>query len=476
MPRRRSEFLQPKKFMKNNIKIVFCLYLILFLSLIAYIIKFTAFDSKKIISNSYNPRVSINDENIKRGSIYDCNKVVLAESIYNKGYERKYTYPEAFSHVIGYTEAGKSGIEANYNFELDNLNFEIWQRILNIFKDEPLVGNSLHLTIDSNIQNYAYKKLGKLKGAIVVMEPNTGKIIAMVSYPNFNPNEIGHSWNNLNNDKDSPLINRATQGLYPPGSTFKIITSASIIDNIEDYKNFTYECKGIEQFGKDKVRCFNQNAHGKIDLKNALRLSCNTFFSHSMDKLGTEALNKTASEVMFNSPLNFPLEYNKSSFVLNDKSNTQEIILTAIGQGKTLVTPLHMAMIVSSVANGGLMMTPYIVDHIEGYNGKTIKKNIPHKLTQAFSPDTSYEIAKYMEDVVTSGTAVDAKIKNIRIAGKTGTAENSTGKDHSWFVCFAPADNPKVTVVVILENAGKGSYAIPIARDILKEVLLNNGG
>lgn len=461
--------------MKNSIRRIFWLYFGLFSILILYLLKFTIVESKTIVTNSYNPRLTQIESNIKRGNILDRKGVILAENIdEEKGYTRKYNYPNQFAHIIGFIGNGNYGIESRYNFTLQKLDNEILQRIDNISSNTPLQGNNIVLTLDSEIQNYAYEKLGKSRGAIVVMEPSTGKIISMVSYPSFNPQNINSEWEKLKKDENSPLINRATQGLYPPGSVFKIITSACAIENLSNWRDITYECKGIAQFEESKIQCYNRDVHGKVNISSAMSVSCNTFFATIGTMLKGNTLKVTAENSFFNKPLDYPLEYNLSSFELDSFSSESELLQTSIGQGKTLISPLHMAMITSSVANNGIMMKPYVLDYIITYSGKEKDKTIPEKKAQIFSYDTSFEIKNMMESVVVSGTAIKAKIKGVSVAGKTGTAENASGDDHAWFVAFAPSDNPQIAVSVILENSGKGSKAIPIARDIIKFALEKN--
>lgn len=459
--------------MKKNMKKIFGLYMLLFFSLIIYILKFSLIDSQHIKTNSYNPRVGSVDENIKRGTVYDSKGDVLAESIKTEtGYKREYPYSEQFAHIVGFMSNGYSGVELYYNFELESLDNELYQRILNIFTDDfELQGNNIRLTLNSKLQKYVYKKIGKTKGAVVAIEPKTGKILSMVSYPTFNPSTVAENWKTLSSDENSPLINRASQGLYPPGSTFKIVTAAAEIETDTNWKNFSHKCKGEVSFSDKKIRCFNSTVHGKVDLKEALQYSCNTFFSLIGNNLGGDVLHLYAEKAMFNKPIYYPLEYKQSSFVLTSADTTSELVQTAIGQGKTLVSPLHMTLIVSAAANGGVMMKPYIVDSIESYDQDVLKQYSPSKLADVFDKETSDILKDMMKSVVTSGTAIEAKTKNIQIAGKTGTAENASGKDHSWFIAFAPADNPQIVVGVILENAGRGNKAVPMTRDIISYYL-----
>ncbi len=458
--------------MKKSIRRVFWIHFLLFFTIVLYLFKFAVSDSQKIVVNSYNPRLTKINNHILRGDILDSKGTVLASTEIVKGaFKRKYYFGRQFSHVIGYTGIGKSGIEAYLNFELQKIHHEILNRASSLFTGADLKGNSVILTIDKDLQQFVYEKLGSRKGAIVVMEPQTGRIMSMVSFPNFNPNEVMSDWKKLSNDERSPLLNRATQGLYPPGSVFKIVTAVSEIENYKNWKNFIYSCNGEDKIGADTIRCFNNKKHGFVDFNKAMAVSCNTYFSTVGTLVGAKNLRSTSLNLLFNHPLDFPIDYSSSSFALDEHSSEAELIETAIGQGKTLVTPIHMAMIVSSVANGGLMMKPYLIDAIKTPSGEEIKKHIPEKEKFVFSSETAEAIRKSMIEVVESGTATKAKIKGVSVAGKTGTAQNASGEDHAWFVGFAPAENPTVAVAIVLENAGNGSQAVPIARDIINFVL-----
>lgn len=452
--------------MRSNIKKVFWFYLLLFLILIIYILFFSFFNSKKIIGNPYNPRVTKSqNNNVIRGSILDRNLNVLVETKDN----RVYNYDNVFAHTIGFINNGGYGIESKYNFDMQTLNNELIQRFNKEFnKDYKLQANSLVLTLDKDLQNFCYEKLKDKNGAIVVMDSTTGKILAMVSSPSFNPNNISNDWNNLINDtKNNPLVNRATQGLYPPASVFKILTSATFIENYEDFENYTYTCKGYETFGDVKIECFDKKAHGNLNLEKALAVSCNSFFANLSNLITPEQLAETANKALFNNSLNFTLEYNKSSFTLDNTSPIDEIIQTYIGQGKTLVTPLHIALIGSSIANNGIMMTPYIVESKLDYKGNVIDKNLPKKLTNAFSIETAQTIKNMLEKVVTEGTGKKAKLDNISISAKTGTAQVDSQKDHTWFLGMAPTENPNIVVSIIFENSGENSNIVEVARDII---------
>lgn len=445
----------------------------MFLCIIIYIIKTVAFDGSNISSNSYNPRLNYAQSDVKRGDIKDINLNVLAESVKNSDevYVRNYVYGSSASHIIGYTGVGKTGIEAVENFTLQNVENEFVQRLKHIiFKDE-IKADSVVLTIDKRLQTASEEALGRNKGAVVIMEPSTGKILASASYPNFDPNNVSSDWDNLKNNDESPLLNRAFQGLYAPGSTFKIVTALSAMENGFDLENFYYECKGEESFENKIIHCFDNTAHGKVDIYKAMEVSCNTFFSSLGEELGNEKLLKTALNVNLNTNIPFVLQSSNSSFELNKNSSESELVETAIGQGKTLVTPLYMACLVSAAANGGVMMKPYIIDHTEGYNGNIKNKKIPEKLNRIMSIENSKKIKDMLLNVVTDGTGKAAYIKGFEIAGKTGTAENPAGTAHSWFVGFAPYDNPEIAVSIVLENPIEGQKATIIAKKIFKAYL-----
>ena len=484
--------------MKKTIKKVFWIYTLLFVLLIGYLCRVSLADSSQYITNSYNPRLNRASEYIKRGDILDINGQVLAYSQRDENgvYHRYYNESNIFSNITGYTSKGKTGVEAKYNFMLETVSSELMQRIKDAFAGTEISGDDVVLTIDADLQRLAAEKLGTSKGAIVAMEPSTGRVLAMATYPNYDANTLNEDWENLNSpDSDSPLLNRAAQGLYPPGSTFKILTASAALAEDPDYINYSMVCEGEKRFNSStRIRCYDSKAHGHEDMTKAFAKSCNTYFSTVGTMLGIEKLNSTAYTFKFNQVLEFPLEYSKSSFSLPLDSSLSAVVETSIGQGKTLVTPLHMAMITSAVANGGIMMKPYIVDHSQSQNGALKNRTIPEKLTEIMSANEAAQITELMKSVVNNGTATDAvftisesdfavsgasfeltspgalgiPMGKVQVAGKTGTAENAGGDDHAWFVAFAPADNPKIAVAIILENAGHGSKAISSTRDIMK--------
>ncbi len=332
-----------------------------------------------------------------------------------------------------------------------------------------LTGNTVVLTIDHRIQQKAYELLDGKKGSIVVSDVNTGAIKAMVSYPNYDPSAIEENWDYLTTDtENTPLLNRAAQGLYPPGSVFKIGMAQLIIDN--GYSDLTYNCNGINYFGNKALRCYNTYAHGAEGLTDAFKNSCNGYFANAALKLGANAIVSQALNLGYNKDYNYPLEHTESIFSLSTDANNTEIVDTSIGQGKTMVTPLHINMITSAVANGGTMYTPQIIKGTKSRSGRTLSKTQPEAINTIMTQTTAAAIRSLMRQVVLEGTGTAANSSIVDIAGKTGTAENGTENDHSWFTCFAPYDSPKYAVTVMLEYSGHSGRTTTIAKELLEYI------
>lgn len=426
---------------------------------------FTVINKDDFISNPYNKRLYVSEEGVKRGSIEDKNGVILAESVLSgEEYTRVYNYPELVSNILGYTTKGKTGVEGAYNYLLEEIDGELLKRVKNvIFKDE-IECNSVVLTIDLHLQEKCLEALGKNKGAVVVMEADTGKILAMATNPSFNSNTVYEDWEALNEDENGRLLNRASQGLYAPGSTFKIVTLLSAMENMPEILEEEYECKGSEYFDGKVIRCFDETVHGFVDAKTAFTHSCNCYFSYIGNMLGNENLIKTAEKLGFNKGIDFDLNYSVSRFELTKDSIQSELIETAIGQGKTLVTPLQMAMITASVVNEGKMMKPYVLECTKNDKGEKENITIPTVLSQTMTAEESLVIKDYMISVVENGTGSAAKKEGYIVGGKTGTAENPNGSDHLWFTGFC---GNKV-VSVVLENPEGGLRATQAAGEIFK--------
>ncbi|MGO1528861.1 MAG: peptidoglycan D,D-transpeptidase FtsI family protein [Senegalia sp. (in: firmicutes)] len=470
---------------------VLLLFSALFISLIVYLTYFEIFEADTIRASTYNKRPD-DKAYVIRGSIYDRNQKELAYSTKNedKKQTRHYEYGSLYSHIIGYDNDryGNTGLEktfastlteSNIIDDVKNVFFQILDKTgvnkdrLPIKKDSK--GNSLVLTIDHELQNYTKNQLDGKKGAIVAMNPQTGDILSMVSFPDFDPNSIGNLLENKENQIDGQLTNKATQGLFPPGSIFKVITATSALENDV---NTNFDCDGEITIGGKPIRDYNASAHGNVDLKESLTKSCNVAFAQIGVELGEKTLEKKSESFMINKKIPFDIDVKKSSF---SKSNLDKAALaaTSMGQGELSVTPLNMALMASAIANDGEMMKPRLVKEIIDSDNNIIKQIEPEILSTVTSPENANNISDMMVSVVGNGTGKKASIRGIQVAGKTGTAETGNDKDgnrkkdHSWFVSFAPADNPGIAVVVFLEHDGGtgGSTASPIARNVLLKYL-----
>jgi peptidoglycan glycosyltransferase len=450
----------------RNICYVFGIYFVLFAALAVWIIKFAAFDAQSIIANPYNPRVNLADSRINRGKIFAYSGEALAEEAESEYRARNYPHAFAFAHPLGFSGYNSQGVESLYSMELLTVEREFSQRIKNASESAPIYGNDIVLTLDYALQSKAYELLEGKAGAVVVIEPSTGRILASAASPSFNPNRVDTEWEQLLADtENNPLLNRAAQGLYPPGSVFKIVTLAAAKRYLPDFESFTCTCEGSEVFDGKTLRCYNETAHGEVDYKSAFIKSCNIYFAQLGQMVGAENLKKTAEELLFNTDLPYPLEYVNSSFAADTSSGIAEMAETSIGQGKTLTTPLHMALLAASLANDGYLMQPYIVDSVVTPFGKTAKKNLPKMSQRLFSTEECEMFTEIMKGVVTEGTASRLP-EQLNMAGKTGSAETASGDDHGWFVGFAPADSPEIAVAVLVENCGGSAQVLPLVEEL----------
>jgi peptidoglycan glycosyltransferase len=470
-----KEIRKSKKKKNSNKEIMHVTYVIfgLFLSLMIYFAYFNAVEGKNIINNSYNKRQEKFAERVVRGKILANDSTVLAETkIAEDGTEtRYYPYGEMFAHVVGTSTKGMSGIESSKNFELLTSNANMFEKIYNELIEEKNIGDNIVTTLDVELQQVAYEALGNYNGAVIVMEPSTGKILAMVSKPDFNPNQIDEIWDSLiaSDGENTSLLNRATQGLYPPGSTFKVLTALEYIrENPDSYLDYSFDCDGIFTLDGQSINCYNKTRHGHENFASSFANSCNSSFANIGTSLNIDSFAQLCNSLLFNSDLPLSFAYSKSSFVLDSSASTWEVMQTVIGQGKTQITPMHNAMIVSAIANGGNLMKPYLVDRVENYRGTEVKKYMPSSYGMLMTADEASILTQLMEEVVQKGTASKLKGASYTAAGKTGSAEFNSNKDsHAWFIGFAPAENPELAVSIIVEESGAGSeYAVPIAKKI----------
>ncbi len=464
-----------------------CLVLVLILLLgdnLVQVVEATSLRNRPENSRQINARLSRN-----RGPIVVGGQAVAESVPVNDQYKFQRTYPggQLYAHLTGYYGFfGSTGLEKAQDTLLSGEDQRLFvRRISDLFTGRTAKGGSVVLTVRPEVQQAAADALGGRKGAVVALNPTTGAILAMVSQPSFDPSPLAShdgraattAEQSLNSNPDDPLINRAAQGLYPPGSTFKIVTSAAALSHgytsqsqIEAPKTLLLANTRTTLPNFQGESC---GGNGTTTLIDALTTSCNTAYA----KLGItipgkgDALRQQAEAFGFNSGLQgFPLPSSTSRVPTGlDDAQTE---LSSIGQANVLVTPLQMAMVAAAVANGGREMKPYLVDKTLAPDLTTLETTSPEELGRPMTGDVASQLTQMMQSVVQNGTGTAAQL-SVPVAGKTGTAENVPGRPtHAWFVGFAPADHPQIAVAVIVENGGQGGVvAAPIARQVMSKAL-----
>ena len=470
--------MKERQYRRGNRQILILTYGIsfVFLCMAGYFVYFMAVQSRRIINNPYNKRQEALAKKVQKGKIVSADGKVLAKTVTDgEGNDtRVYPYNDMFCHIVGREDNSMTGIEGRQCYPLLTSHSNPLKQLGNTLQGKKSPGDTVVTTLDYKLQEAAYRALGNHKGAVVALEPSTGKVLAMVSKPAYDPNRVKQDWEELTSDsnEDSALVNRASQGLYPPGSTFKVLTAIEyIMENPDSYQKFRYECKGTDSFSGNKINCYGKTAHGKLDLKSALAKSCNGAFAKIGTTLDVPRFRKLTEKFLFNKELAVDFEYNKSRFSLTKDSDLGELTQTVMGQGKTMITPLENAMIAATIANKGEMMVPYAVGQVENDAGQVVTQYKPESKGQIIEESLAKKINKMMQAVVSEGTAHSLQGLPCSVAGKTGSAEfDSEGTFQAGFIGFAPANNPKIAVSIVVEGAGTGSeYALPIARQMFEE-------
>ncbi len=425
--------------------------------------------------------------------------------------ERKYLYSELAAHISGFVNevseeelksaenaklsggdiVGKSGIEKYYDaylrgkkgtkeVEVDALGREV----LTLKYEEPVAGNDIYLTIDSELQQYIQKAILGLKGVVIVSEAGTGKILAMVSQPSYDPNLFTQQisleqWNEIAQSKENILCNRSIQGVYPPGSVFKLITAIAALEEGLVGLNEKIYCPGYYELGDLTFKCWKETGHGNQTFLEAIKNSCNVFFYTMGNRLGIDKLNhyatmfglgvKTGIDLPGELPGLVPSqEWKRRTF--NQVWFPGDTTNLSIGQGYLLTTPFQIHNMLCIIANDGDVYRQFNVDRIVSQSGEEVKKYEPEIIRSVDVSAESFKLVKEgMKKVIEEGTGFNARVEGIPLAGKTGTAQNPQGENHAWFIGFAPFQNPEICVTVFIEHGGDGSQsAAPIAREIFE--------
>ncbi|MBR2264186.1 MAG: penicillin-binding protein 2 [Firmicutes bacterium] len=448
------------------------LYLFLAALMILFLTKTMLIDGSKIRVNTYNPRLANAEEHYIRGSIYDASGNLLAYTkVESDGTKtRVYPFGETYAHVTGYSLRSKTCMELVLNEKLLSSD-RFTDQLEYLFGGDDIRGNNAILTIDGGLQQKAYELLKNVHGAVVISEPSTGKILALVSTPAYDPNTVSEEWEDLTNRDDSPLYSRAMQGQYPPGSTFKIITSLAAYRD-GSLRNYEYDCEGEVEIGRTTLPCYHSTAHGEQDIYDAFANSCNTYFATLGLRIGGDDLRKTADSLHLNDRIDFVLPQSMSHVIVSDADNEQMIAETAIGQGQNQITPFSMNMIAAAIGNRGMLYRPYIVDRIENAEGKTVEKYLPAMYDSAvMTTDEADFLEQLMDGVIAYGTAYMLNDLPCDVYGKTGTAQIAEGDDtepHSWFTGYTKVGGKTgIAITVMIENGAESYPALPIVHDLL---------
>ena len=453
--------------------------------------------AKSINGMAGNRRTLLSSYNRERGSILIDGQAV-ARSVPSKDelkWARVYAHPTRYAHVTGYYSfvyGAGGGIEGSENPLLSGTSDRLfYRRISNLLTGKSAVGASLELTINPKAQAAAEEALGNQRGAVVALDPSTGAILALVSHPAYDPTLLsGHdtdatvaAWRKLLDDEGDPLINRAIGGnLYPPGSTFKLVTAAAALESGKYTQDSLVPGPAELELPRTTTTLPNHDLRAcgpddKTTLLHALEISCNTAFASLGMELGDDALRAQAAKFGFGVGLTIPMPVSPST--IPDVMDAAQTAQAAIGQFEVRVTPLQMAMVAASIANDGRVMRPYLVASVRGGDLTVIDEASPDTLSEAISQGSARQLTTMMKAVVASGTGQAAQISGIEVAGKTGTAQHAVGAaPHAWFTAFAPADDPKVAVAVVVEEGGAagtdaagGAVAGPIAKAVMEAVL-----
>ncbi|MEZ5126574.1 MAG: penicillin-binding transpeptidase domain-containing protein [Thermoleophilia bacterium] len=473
--------------MNQAITRIFLIGVVLFIAVVVNLTWIMGVRADWYAQRPENKRSFAQELKIKRGDIIAFDDSVLATSKRRSGYYyRQYPQGSLAAQLIGYSSAryGRSGLESEFNAELsgqsDDLTLRRWVDQLLGRQQE---GASLALTLVPAVQKVAQTALEGKVGAIVALDPSSGAIIASASSPTYDLSTLDEDWDELNAAASAPLLNRPTQGLYPPGSSFKVVTAAAGLEEGVVTPTTQFVDTGTYRVGGGKVTNYGGEVYGAHDFSEALTYSINTTFGKVGNDVGRERLVEVMTDFGFYGvpPLTLPDgevaasgRYGDGELLPTDAAmDDLAVAWAACGQEQVLATPLQMALVAAAVANDGKVMKPYVVRDIIAPNNAVMRHASPEVWTTAMDSDTAAELTAMMKRVVSSGTGTSAALQGVSVAGKTGTAERGDGTNLAWFIAFAPADEPEVAVAVVVEGVQTtgGETAAPLAAAVLKSAL-----
>ncbi|MGX6446782.1 peptidoglycan D,D-transpeptidase FtsI family protein [Patulibacter sp. S7RM1-6] len=485
--------------MNGPIRNLFVVFVLLFGVLVAFTSRWTVFEDGALRDNALNHRDLIRAERVPRGKILAADGTVLARSARQRSrdtgsvvYKRRYPKGAEYVHSVGYSDlrlGQQQGLERSQNDWLSGKAVKLATAVDRLVQGDER-GSDVRTTLEPKVQNAAISALGGRAGSVVALEPATGKVLAMVSVPGYDPTKAATDPGYLNGLKDAARLNRATQAAYVPGSTFKVVTAAAALDTGKYTPDSTVDGTDNQVFSATPLKNFGGENFPGTTLRNALTHSVNTAFANVAEDLGKStmqeymerfgfgakpALDLPTDEVRTSGEWLAPQRKKDSGKFIPATSRYVDVARLGIGQDKLQVTPLQMAMVASTVANGGRLMQPHLVDRIIDPDGRVQRTVKPKQLRRVMSASAAGDLQSMMGDVVNEGTGTASALTGIQVAGKTGTAELNIaqGLNDLWFIGSAPLQNPKVAVAVVVENTqGQGGgVAAPIAKQVFQAAL-----
>ena len=475
--------------MNAQISRLFVVVLLLFGVLVFATSWNSVFRAEDLQANAKNQRELLAEQKIRRGLIRAADGTVLARSSKRADgtYTRRYPQGGLFAHAVGYNYVrfGRAGLEKQYNSALVGDKGEFGSLLDELLSTVP-EGDDVRTTLDPGAQRAAISGLAGRKGAVVALDPRTGAIKAMASEPGYDPARLpdGNLFGALNRDPSAPLLNRTTQSGYPPGSTFKVVTAIAAIDSGRYTPESLVSGRNGKVISGVPLNNFAGEDFGPIPLTQALTNSVNTVWAEVGEQLGGRVMRRYMERLGFDDQVRVDLpsderapsgEFVNGRFVPATNRNV-DVGRMAIGQDKLRVTPLQMAMVAASVANGGELMEPHLGDEIVDRDGRVVRRIHPQSMSTVMAPESASRLNAMMQQVVREGTGTAAALSGIDVAGKTGTAEKNIAQriNQPWFIGFAPANDPKVAVAVTVETSiggTGGEVAAPIAKSVMEELL-----
>ena len=475
--------------MNRPILHLYVLFVILFALLVAFTSRWSVFEAEALRDSALNRRELLEEQRVNRGAIRASDGSVIARSAQGEAgtYSRRYPQGALFAHPVGYSfiSVGRTGLEQSRNDALSGERDDV-SAVFDQLSGREREGEEVRTALDPAAQRTALQALGSREGAVVALEPQTGRVRVMASNPPFDPNELRES-RDLSALEGSTL-NRTTQSQYPPGSTFKVVTAAAALDSGRYTKDTLVDGRSPKEVSGAPLNNFGNQSFGSIPLTQALTNSVNTVWAEVATEIGAETMDRYMKRFGFYDEVvvDLPPEQRATSGVFVEREGRRVLLpptsrfvdvgRMAIGQGGLLATPLQMAMVAAAVANDGRLMRPTIADRIVDRDGRTVDSLEPEELARVMKRETARELGDMMASVVREGTGTAAALSGLAVAGKTGTAEIIPEQDlnQPWFIGFAPRDDPKVAVAVTIERSSGGTGGVdaaPIAKQVMETLL-----